>query len=106
VAETKLTHFGDPCIHCGTPHDEVAPGPCPGDPSRAIVIGYCSLGVRWDGVEHYRWRTSDNAVHEAHSHVSNHLPYCHFGRREFGNPPPYDERLKRAALQPETPDHG
>lgn len=24
------THFGDPCVHCGTPHDEVAPGPCPG----------------------------------------------------------------------------
>lgn len=23
------THFGDPCVHCGTPHDEVAPGPCP-----------------------------------------------------------------------------
>ena len=22
------THFGDPCVHCGTPHDEVAPGPC------------------------------------------------------------------------------
>ena len=21
-------HFGDPCVHCGTPHDEVAPGPC------------------------------------------------------------------------------
>lgn len=23
------THFGDPCIHCGTPHDEVARGACP-----------------------------------------------------------------------------
>lgn len=23
-------YFGDPCIHCGTPHDEVAPGACPG----------------------------------------------------------------------------
>ena len=22
-------HFGDPCIRCGTPHDEVQPGPCP-----------------------------------------------------------------------------
>ncbi len=25
-------HFGDPCVHCGTPHDEVQPGPCPARP--------------------------------------------------------------------------
>ena len=24
-----VAHFGDPCKYCGTPHDEVAPGPCP-----------------------------------------------------------------------------
>lgn len=24
------SHFGDPCVHCGTPHDEVKPGPCAG----------------------------------------------------------------------------
>jgi hypothetical protein len=23
------THFGDPCVHCDAPHDDVAPGPCP-----------------------------------------------------------------------------
>ena len=23
-------HKGDPCIYCGTPHDEVGVGPCPG----------------------------------------------------------------------------
>ena len=22
-------HFGDPCIQCGTPHDDVEPGSCP-----------------------------------------------------------------------------
>ena len=22
-------HFGDPCIYCGTPHDDVEPGSCP-----------------------------------------------------------------------------
>jgi hypothetical protein len=22
------THFGDPCVHCGTPHDQVPIGPC------------------------------------------------------------------------------
>jgi hypothetical protein len=24
----EATHFGDPCVHCGIPHDEVPPGPC------------------------------------------------------------------------------
>ncbi len=23
-------HYGDPCVYCGTPHDEVAVGNCPG----------------------------------------------------------------------------
>jgi outer membrane murein-binding lipoprotein Lpp len=25
------THFGDPCVYCGTPHDDVTPGQCPGE---------------------------------------------------------------------------
>lgn len=99
----RMMHFGDPCIHCGTPHDEVEIGPCKGDPAKAIVIGWASLGVRWDGVEHFRFRTSDNRVHELHQHISSHAPYYHFGRRkELTNPPPYDGRLKAlrtAALQ-------
>ena len=27
-----MDHLGDPCIYCDTPHDLVAPGPCPGRP--------------------------------------------------------------------------
>lgn len=27
---TSKLHLGDPCIHCGAPHDEVAAGECPG----------------------------------------------------------------------------
>jgi len=23
-------HFGDPCVHCGIPHDDVPVGPCQG----------------------------------------------------------------------------
>lgn len=93
-----MTHFGDPCLHCGTPLDDVKPGSCEGDRSKAIVIGYCSLGVRWDGVEHFRFRTSDNDVHEVHRHISEHAPYYHFGRRqELSSPPRYDERLKTLA---------
>ncbi len=26
----KAAHFGDPCIYCGIPHDDVPPGPCRG----------------------------------------------------------------------------
>jgi hypothetical protein len=25
-----VAHEGDPCVHCGTGHDDVEPGPCPG----------------------------------------------------------------------------
>lgn len=24
----QARHFGDPCVLCGTPHDDVEPGPC------------------------------------------------------------------------------
>lgn len=24
----EATHFGDPCVHCGVPHDDVSVGPC------------------------------------------------------------------------------
>lgn len=36
-----MYHFGDPCIHCNTSHDDVAPGPCKGDPAKAKVLFYC-----------------------------------------------------------------
>lgn len=96
-----MTHFGDPCIHCATPHDDVASGPCPGDPAKAIVIGYALVEHRYDGMELYRFRTSDNVVRERWAHPSEHAPYWHFGRKdEFGQPPPYDERLKAAPPPP------
>jgi hypothetical protein len=31
-------HEGDPCIHCGTPHDDVKPGPCTGVPMREADV--------------------------------------------------------------------
>lgn len=27
--KVQTAHKGDPCIYCGTPHDEVEIGPCP-----------------------------------------------------------------------------
>lgn len=91
----RPTHFGDPCIHCNTPHDDFEPGPCQGDLSKAVPIAYASLGVRWDGVEGYRVRFSDNHVEELWRHVSYHSPYYHFGHSsDLKQPPRYDPRLK------------
>ena len=90
-----MHHFGDPCRHCGTPHDEIQPGPCEGDPARATPIAYCSLGVRWDGVERYRVRFSDGRIEERCEHISAHAPYYHFGYSDaLISPPHYDERLR------------
>ncbi len=30
---TIRTHFGDPCVKCGIPHDDVQSGSCPGRPT-------------------------------------------------------------------------
>jgi hypothetical protein len=99
------THFGDPCIHCGTPHDEIEPGSCHGDFTKAKPTAYASLGVRWDGVEHYRIRFSDGRVEDLWRHISEHAPYWHFGfAKEFQQPPRYDERLKAAHLAKEQED--
>lgn len=88
-------HFGDPCIHCGTPLDDVVPGPCKGDTSKAVPIGYALIDARWDGVQHYRIRYSDGRIEDSHQHVSFHAPYFHFGHSdELKQPPRYDEKLK------------
>ena len=91
-------HFGDPCIHCGVSLEDMKVGPCEGDPAKAKVVAYAKLGTRWDGVERYRYRLSTNEVRECHSHVSNRLPYYHFGRSDnLVQPPRYDRRLLEAA---------
>lgn len=92
---TKPTHFGDPCIHCGVAHDDVAPGPCTGDAAKAIPIAYRSLGVRPDGVEHFLYRLSTGEVRQQYSHISEHAPYYHFGRSdELISPPRYDANIR------------
>ena len=48
-----MHHQGDPCIHCGTPHDEVESGPCMGAPSarrfRNIVGSFKAVPGAWTG---------------------------------------------------------
>ena len=57
-----MTHYGDPCIHCGTPHDEVSIGPCTGDPKKAVAIANCTVLYRVHGYGEHRWRMSDGRV--------------------------------------------
>jgi hypothetical protein len=53
IANRLTAHRGDPCVWCGTPHDEAAPGPCPCAPSAAMVadalveIERCADGERF-----------------------------------------------------------
>ena len=92
------THYGDPCIHCGIGHDDVPSGDCRGDPEKAVPISWCGMGVRWDNVEHYRIRYSDNRIEDRWEHVSFHLPNYQFGRsKNFGPSLPWDDRLRVAS---------
>lgn len=98
------SHFGDPCIHCGVGHDDFEPGPCDGDFSKKRPIGYVSMGVRWDGVQRFLVRYSDRSIEEIYSHVSNRLPYYHFGHSdELISPPRYDEKIIRDWQSPSQP---
>ena len=51
--EKRMHHFGDPCIHCGTPHDEVQPGPCTTAPDRyrfrRLVGSFKPVSGAWVG---------------------------------------------------------
>ncbi len=89
-----LHHFGDPCVHCGIGHDDVPPGPCQGDPSKAVPISYRHMELRWDGVDHYLVEFSDGRVTERYHHYSECAPYWHFGwARELQQPPRWNQRL-------------
>ncbi len=94
---TELYHYGDPCVHCGTPHDDVPPGPCLGDPAKAEPITYRSLGVRWDGIERFFVQMSDGRIEERHYHIAEWAAYHNFGSRIAHQPGAlrYDETLVR-----------
>jgi hypothetical protein len=88
------THFGDPCLHCGTAHDQIERGACKGDPSKAVAIAYRSLGTRWDGYEHFYVRMSTNEVVERWCHHSMQAPYRGFKMLgDIQQPPRYDDKL-------------
>lgn len=92
-----LKHFRDPCVHCGIGHDDVAPGPCLGDPAKAVPMAYTSLGVRWDHVEHFLIQYSNDVFEDYHAHISMNVPY------NFLKDTRYVQHLKRPPLTTSGP---
>jgi hypothetical protein len=72
-----LHHYGDPCVHCGLPHDEIQPGPCQGDPAKAVPMVWRSLSVRWDHVEHFLIQMSDGSFTDRWEHIDMSLPWTY-----------------------------
>ena len=89
------THFKDPCIHCGKAIEDFEVGACQGDPAKAVVIAYRSLGVRWDGYETFLVRLSTNEVRQQVHHISVQAPYRGFSMLgDIQTPPRHDETLR------------
>lgn len=63
-----ITHFGDPCIHCGVGHDDAKVGPCKGNRSKAKILAYCVDLQRWEnsGVERVLCRMSTGEIRPEH----------------------------------------
>lgn len=75
---SEQTHFGDPCIHCGTPHDEVEPGPCKGGREKARVLAYCVSRQAWQnpgsGCCTILCKMTNGEIRQDARHPSEHWP--------------------------------
>ena len=74
-----LHHFGDPCVHCGIAHDDVAPWPCKGDPTKAVVVAYCVQRQAYQnpgsGCDTVRCAMSNGTIRDDARHPAEHWPY-------------------------------
>ena len=84
-----LYHFRSPCVHCELLMEDVAIGPCRGDPLLAVPMAWVSLGVRWDGVEHFKIQMSNGDMLHRWEHIDMGLAYGYLMDAR------YDERLRR-----------
>lgn len=66
----SATHFGDPCIHCGIPHDDVPIGPCQGDREKARILAYCVWRQAYEnpgsGCDTILCKMTDGSIREEH----------------------------------------
>jgi hypothetical protein len=68
---SELRHYGDPCVHCGLAHDGVPPGPCNGDPEKAVPVAYAVVRQAWQhigGADTIRLAMSDGTIREECRH--------------------------------------
>lgn len=74
-----MHHFRDPCIHCGIGHDDVPPGPCLGDPKKAVVVAYCVDRQAWQnpgsGADTVLCAMSDGSILTEARHPAEHWPW-------------------------------
>lgn len=56
-------HRGDPCRYCGTPHDEVAPGPCP---ARTPAPGEAQAAGDAAKAAYHEWRMKNRVSLATH----------------------------------------
>lgn len=84
-----MTHCGDPCIHCGTPHDDVAIGPCMGDLRKVRPIRYRDMGQRRDLRRRLLVLFSDGSLEDYWLHPDEPDPWS------LSLPPVLDETLTR-----------
>lgn len=78
-----MTHFGDPCIHCAIPHDDVPPGPCRGDSKKARVLAYAVIRQGWEnlgGADTVRMAMTDGSLRTEGRHAAEHWPYNSYFR--------------------------
>ena len=85
-----MTHYGDPCIHCGIAHDDVPPGPCMGDCRKVRPIRYRAITARRaDQRKHLLVQFSDGSFEDYYLHPDEPDPWS------LQVPPRYDEALRR-----------
>lgn len=46
--ENRMAHFGDPCIHCGSSHENLTVGGCQGDEAKARPIRLGVVRQAWE----------------------------------------------------------
>lgn len=84
-----MTHYGDPCIHCGTPHDDVTPGPCMGNLTKVRPIRYRTVRERRTDRRHLLVLFSDGSFEDYYLHPDEPDPWA------LQMPPAYDDNLRR-----------
>lgn len=94
MSHLRTAHFGDPCIYCGTPHDTVAPGPCP-----SLVWVIANPEAAKGLAEGTRWAAPNQAtremVNEGNRHIDLYLVWSAMRKAAASTSAPSGEAQER-----------